>query len=150
MRGLLDYPTFDLRLLKHCLQKFASTVFEVLDPFLMTKFIVARLKGAEHRDWMLSRQSLRRAIETGKSFSSWADTRYQQQNPGVAAHCLLPKSDWNEGKLRYSFCMFSPVNSIPAQLPRLTSVSMFRKRDRRILLRGTVRENEVSFVPSHP
>ena len=31
----------------------------------MTKFIVARLKGAEHRDWMQSRQSLRRAIETG-------------------------------------------------------------------------------------
>ena len=30
----------------------------------MTEFIVARLKGAEHRDWMQSRQSLRRAIET--------------------------------------------------------------------------------------
>ena len=31
----------------------------------MTEFIVARLKGAEHRDWMHSGQSLRRAIETG-------------------------------------------------------------------------------------
>ena len=31
----------------------------------MTEFIVTRLKGAEHRDWMQSRQSLRRAIETG-------------------------------------------------------------------------------------
>ena len=31
----------------------------------MTEIIVAPLKGAEHRDWMQSRQSLRRAIETG-------------------------------------------------------------------------------------
>ena len=31
----------------------------------MTEFIVTRLKGAEHRDWMQSRQSVRRAIETG-------------------------------------------------------------------------------------
>ena len=37
----------------------------MLDPFLMTEFIVTRLKGAEHCDWMQSRQSLRRAIETG-------------------------------------------------------------------------------------
>ena len=63
MRGVLDYPTFDVRLLKRCLEKTASTVFERLDPFSMTEFIVTRLKGAEHRDW--SRQSLRRAIETG-------------------------------------------------------------------------------------
>ena len=65
MRGVLDYPTFDIRLLKRCLQKTASTVFGTLDPFSMTEFIVTRLKGAEHRDWMQSRQSLRRAIETG-------------------------------------------------------------------------------------
>ena len=31
----------------------------------MTEFIVTRLKGAEHRDWMQSRLSLRWAIETG-------------------------------------------------------------------------------------
>ena len=65
MRGLLDYATFDVRLLKPCLQKTASTVFGTLDPFSMTKNIVTRLKGAEHRDWMQSRQSLRKAIETG-------------------------------------------------------------------------------------
>ena len=33
--GLLDYPTFDVRLLKRCLQKTASTVFGTLDPFSM-------------------------------------------------------------------------------------------------------------------
>ena len=44
--------------------KTASTVFGVLGPFSVTEFIVTRLKGAEHRDWMQSRQSLRRAIET--------------------------------------------------------------------------------------
>ena len=64
-KTLVDYPIFDARLLKRCLQKSASVVFGTFDPFSMTEFIVARLKGAEHRDWMQSRQSLRRAIETG-------------------------------------------------------------------------------------
>ena len=68
MRGVLDYPTFDVKLLKRCLQKTASTVFGTLRPFSMTEFIVIRLKGAEHRDWMQSRPSLRRAIETGDLF----------------------------------------------------------------------------------
>ena len=63
-KTLVDYPIFDARLLKRCLQKTASVVFWTLDPFSMTEFIVARLKGAEHRDWMQLRQSLRRAIET--------------------------------------------------------------------------------------
>ena len=65
MRGVLDYSTFDVRLLKRCLQKTASIVFGTLDPFSMTEFILTRLKGAEHSDCMQSRQSLRRAIETG-------------------------------------------------------------------------------------
>ena len=65
MRGVLDYPIFDVKLLKRCLKKTASVVFGTLDPFSMTEFIVTRLKGAEHRDWMQSRQFLRRAIETG-------------------------------------------------------------------------------------
>ena len=65
MRGVLDYPIFDVTLLKRCLQKTASTVFGTLDPFSMSEFIVSRLKGAEHRDCTQSRQYLRRAIETG-------------------------------------------------------------------------------------
>ena len=64
-KTLVDYPVFDARLLKRCLQKTASVVFGTLDRFSMTEFIVVRLKGAEHRDWMQSRQSLRQAIETG-------------------------------------------------------------------------------------
>ena len=59
---LVEYPIFDLRLLKRCLQKVSSSVFGSLDPFSMMEFIVTRLKGAEHRDWMMSRTSLRRAI----------------------------------------------------------------------------------------
>ena len=31
----------------------------------MTEFIVTQIKGAEHRDWMQSRQSLQRVNETG-------------------------------------------------------------------------------------
>ena len=40
-------------------------VFGTLEPFSVTEFIVTQLKGAEHRDWMQSRQSLGMAIETG-------------------------------------------------------------------------------------
>ena len=61
---LIEYPTFDLRLLKRCLQRTASVVFGSLDPFSLTEFIVNRLKGAESRDWMASRPALRKAIIT--------------------------------------------------------------------------------------
>ena len=64
-KTLVDYPIIDARLLKRCLQKTASVIYGNLDPFSRTEFVVARLKGAEHRDWMQSRQSLRSAIETG-------------------------------------------------------------------------------------
>ena len=63
---LVEYPIFDLRLLKRCLQKVSSSVFGSLYPFSMTEFFVTRLKGAEHRDWMMSRSSLRRAIIIGE------------------------------------------------------------------------------------
>ena len=65
MHVLLDYRTFDARLLKRCLQKTASTVFGTLDPFSMTELIVTRLKGAENHHRMQTRQSLRKATETG-------------------------------------------------------------------------------------
>ena len=61
---LIEYPTFDLRLLKRCLQRTASFVFGSLDPFSLTEFIVNRLKGAETRDWMASGPALRKAIIT--------------------------------------------------------------------------------------
>ena len=63
---LVEYPIFDLRLLKRCLQKVSSSVSGSLDPFSMTEIIVTRLKCAEHRDWMMYRSSLRRAIITGE------------------------------------------------------------------------------------
>ena len=61
---LVEYPTFDLRLLKRCLQRPAASVFGSLDPFCMTEFVVNRLRGAETRDWMASRPALRKAIIT--------------------------------------------------------------------------------------
>ena len=63
---LIEYPTFDLRMLKRCLQRTASSVFGSLDPFSLTEFVVNRLKGAETRDWMASRPALRKAIITNK------------------------------------------------------------------------------------
>ena len=63
---LVEYPIFDLRLLKRCFLKVSSSVFGSPDPFSMTEFIVTRLNDAEHPDWMLSRSDLRRAIITGE------------------------------------------------------------------------------------
>ena len=61
---LVEYATFDLRLLKRCLQLTASSVFRILDPFALTEFVVNHLKGAETRDWKASRPALRKAIIT--------------------------------------------------------------------------------------
>ena len=59
---LVEYPIFDLRLLKRCPQKCASVAFGSFDRFPMTEFSVVRLKGAEHEDWVASRHALRRAV----------------------------------------------------------------------------------------
>ena len=61
---LIEYPTFDMRLLKLCLQRTASSVFGSLDPFSLTEFVVNRLEGAETRDWMACRPALRKDIIT--------------------------------------------------------------------------------------
>ena len=61
---LVEYPTFDIRPLKHWLQRTAASVFGRLDPFSMTEFVVYRLKGADTRDWMASRLALRKTIVT--------------------------------------------------------------------------------------
>ena len=61
---LIDYPVFDLRLFRRCLQRTASSVFGSLDGLAMTEIIVNRLKGAETRDWMSSRPALKKAILT--------------------------------------------------------------------------------------
>ena len=61
---LIDYPVFDLRLFRRCLQRTASSAFGSLDGLAMTKFIINRLKGAETRDLMSSRPALKKAILT--------------------------------------------------------------------------------------
>ena len=64
---LIDYPVFDLRLFRRCLQRTASCVFGSLDGLAMTEFIVNRLKDAETSDWMSSRTALKKAILTNDS-----------------------------------------------------------------------------------
>ena len=63
-RKLVVYQIFGLRLLKQCLQKVSPSAFGSLDPLSKTEFIITRLKGAKHRDWMMSHFGLRRAIVT--------------------------------------------------------------------------------------
>ena len=64
-KTLTNYTTFDARFLKRCRQKTSSVVFGILDHFLITDINKTRLKGAEHRDWIHSRQPLRRATKMG-------------------------------------------------------------------------------------
>ena len=61
---LIDYPVFDLRLFRRCLQRTSSNVFGSLDGLTMTEIIVNRLKGAETRDLMSSRPALKKALLT--------------------------------------------------------------------------------------
>ena len=63
-RKLIDYPFFNLRLFRQCLQRTASSAIGSLDGLSMTEFIVNRLKGAETRDWISSRPALKKAILT--------------------------------------------------------------------------------------
>ena len=60
----VEYPTFDLRLMKPCFQRTAASVFVSFGTFSITEFVVNRLKGEETRDWMASRPPLRKAIFT--------------------------------------------------------------------------------------
>ena len=58
----IDYPTFNLRLFKRCLQKGFSSAFGNRDPFSVTHFFVHCLNGAKHRDWLTSQSILRRTL----------------------------------------------------------------------------------------
>ena len=64
-RSLIEYPQFILQTLRRCVQKSGSSAFGSMDPFSLVEFLVVRLKGAAHRDWMTSRPALRQALETG-------------------------------------------------------------------------------------
>ena len=65
-KRLVDYPIFDLQLLMRCLEKVASSVFGCLDRFFVTEIIINCLQGAEYRDRMMWRSSIRRAIITNE------------------------------------------------------------------------------------
>ena len=64
LANLVEYPKFDLRLLKRYLRRLAASGFGSLDPFSMTEFVINCLKGAETRDCMASRPAMRKAIIT--------------------------------------------------------------------------------------
>ena len=63
---LVEYPVYLIRVSWNEACKRCPLPSLSLDPFSMTEFIVTRLKGPEHRDWMMSRSSIRRAIITGE------------------------------------------------------------------------------------
>ena len=64
--NLVDYPSFDLRLLKRSLLMVSPSVFGTVTPFSETEFVITRLKGVENHNWMTSRSGHRRAIVIGE------------------------------------------------------------------------------------
>ena len=100
---LVEYPTFDLQLLKRVLQRTASSVFGSLDPFSMTEFVVNRLEGAETWDSMASRPALRKAIITNNL--SMPDMVNVAANiVGVLGYgpwlCHIPQWNWPQRRRR--------------------------------------------------
>ena len=151
MRGVMDYPIFDVRLLKRCFQKTASSVFGTLDPFSMTEFIVTRLKGAEHRDWMQSRQSLRRVIETGDLSLPGlvsAVSNIIGVWPLIVSYLKETGKKDSGDNLVVRFSPFSFL--LEHDCHCLFPFSCLEERDRWILLCRPAGENEVPLVPSHP
>ena len=97
---LVEYPTFDLRLLKRCFQRTAASVFGSLDPFSRTECLILCSNGAEIMDWMAFRPALRRAISTNDlSMPGLVDM--------VGVHCwgmvtggVVPERDWPQRRWR--------------------------------------------------
>ena len=61
---LAEYATFDLRLLKRCLQRTDASAFGSFDTFSRMDFAVSRMNSAETCNWMAPRPALRNAIIT--------------------------------------------------------------------------------------
>ena len=148
---LIDYPVFDLRLFRRCLQRTAFSVFGSLDGLAMTEFIVNRLKGAETRDWMSSRPALKKAILTN-------DLKMPHLVDGVAniigvwpliAFYLKEtgrKDDWDSLVVRSSSFLVVLVQfSVPAFFV-LCSVS--EEGNRWVFLHGPNGANEVPSAAS--
>ena len=96
---LVEYPTFDLRLLKRCLQRTGSSVFGSLDPFSLTEFIVNRLKGRNSRlDGFSS------SVALGHRHPRFVDARARQRGCehcwGTALDRVISQRDWPKRRRR--------------------------------------------------
>ena len=97
---LIDYPVFDLRLFRRCLQRTASSVFGSLDGLAMTEFIVNRLKGAETRDWMSSRPALKEGNPDQRLEYASSCGRFRPHHRRLALDCFLFEADWAQRRWR--------------------------------------------------
>ena len=147
---LVNYPILDVQLLKRCLQKNASVVFGILDPFSMTEFIFTRLKGAEHRDWMHSRQYLRLARETGDlSLPGIIDVVSIINGvwPLIVSDLKeTGKKDSGDSLVVWIFLLVS----FPLYCRILFTFCCLEKRDRWILLHQSAGQNQIPSVLCYP
>ena len=109
MRGWLECPIFDVRLLKRYLQKLPPLCLGRSIPF---DDCIHRYSSQGRWALWLDAVKAISVKDNGdkRSFCSWAGRRCQQHNWGVVAHCLLSKGDWKEGQWRYSCCMSFPCS----------------------------------------
>ena len=127
-KTLVDYLTFDVQLLKWRLKKAASVVFGTLDPFSRREFIVTRLKGAEHGEWMQSMQSPRMAIETGDlSLPGLLDAVRKIFGVCLLIVCYLKETGEKDSSASVVVYLFLLVSFL-SYLPILIHVLLFRKK----------------------
>ena len=146
---LVEYPIFDLRLLKRCLQLTAASVFGSLDPLSMTEFVVNRLKGAETGDWMASRPVMRKAIITNDlSMQGFVDVVANIVGvwPLIVSYLKETgrKDDGDSHVVRSSTV---GVLSALCKWPHHFSV-VLEERDGRVSIPQSTRADEVQAVPS--
>ena len=85
-RKLVEYPLFDLRLLKRCQQKVFFYRLRIIGSLRDDGNCCHAFEGAEHRDWIMSRSSLRHATITGElSMPSLLEV-VSQHGGSVACH----------------------------------------------------------------
>ena len=92
-RKFLEYPVFDLRLLKRCLQLVSSSVFGSLDPFSMAEYCHAFEGGRASRLDDVTFQSST-SLHYRRAVNAVAGLGRLQHRGSVASHRGLPQVDW--------------------------------------------------------
>ena len=94
--NLVEYPTYDLRLLKRCLQRTAAFLGS-LDSFSKAEFVINLLKGAETWDWLASRPALQQSHYYKQPLHARFSRCGGKYCWGMAIIGVIPERNWPQG-----------------------------------------------------